>query len=266
MAMSEVPHRKPRQGFLVIRFQSSTITGATAIEGRLVLADYTSREIRAYFDNGNRDDSLSIPHLQGNPWDLVEAPTDRDGYTLIISFPKTQKILLLQWENGVVFEQFHTTKRECYGIANVGNYVIVACLKHLEFWKVENDLSMKRKSILPVTGQRVENLHPTNPNRILYSDSRDGGSFHCITNEGTTVFQYDHPELSFPRGIATDREGSIYVAGYKSNNIHKLTPEGELHQLIVPQVHLYRPRVLVENTGAIFVIYGKHKVLELSQI
>ena len=266
MAMSEVPHRKPRQGFLVIRFQSSTITGATAIEGRLVLADYTSREIRAYFDNGNRDDSLSIPHLQGNPWDLVEAPTDRDGYTLIISFPKTQKILLLQWENGVVFEQFHTTKRECYGISNVGNYVIVACLKHLEFWKVENDLSMKRKSILPVTGQRVENLHPTNPNRILYSDSCDGGSFYCITNEGTTVFQYDHPELSFPRGIATDREGSIYVAGYKSNNIHKLTPEGELHQLIVPQVHLYRPRVLVENTGAIFVIYGKHKVLELSQI
>lgn len=262
---SEVLHRKLKQGFLVIRFQSSTITGATTIEGRLVLADYIGREIRAYYDNGNHDDSLNIQDLQGNPWDLVEVPTESVGYTLIISFPKQRKLLLLQWDDAVAVQKFHYTKQECYGVTNIGNYILVACLKHLELWKVEDDLTMKRKSILPVTGQRVENIHPTDPNRILYTDSTDDGSFYCITKEGAVVFQYDHPGLSFPRGIATDREGNIYVAGYKSNNIHELSPEGELQRLIVPQIHLFhRPRVLMENGGSIYVIYGKHKVLELS--
>ncbi|XP_061171662.1 tripartite motif-containing protein 2-like [Saccostrea echinata] len=262
---SEALHMKLKQGFLVIRFQSSTITGATVIEGRLVLADYISREIRAYYDNGNRDNSLNIHHLQGNPWDLVEVPTDRDGYSLVITFPQQRKIVLLQWDNAVVFQQLHLTKHECYGITNVGNIVIVACLKHLEIWIVEDDLTMKRKSILHVTGEKVQTVHPADQNRIYYSDSCNNGSFYCITNAGAIVFQYDHPELTFPRGIATDRDGNIYVAGYKSNNIHKLSPEGELKQLIVPHVQLfYRPRVLVENVGSIFVVYGKHKVLELS--
>lgn len=261
----ETLHKRLKQGFLVIRFQSSTISGATTIEGRLVLADYTSREIRAYYDNGNRDDSLNIQHLRGNPCDLVEVPTINDGYTLIISFPQQHKIMLLQWDDAVVFEQLHVTKQECYGVTNVGNSVIVACLKHLEFWKVGEDLSMKRKSVLQIPGDKVQNVHPADQNRIYYSDSCDGGSFYCINKDGTIVFEYNHPELLFPRGIATDRDGNIYIAGYKSNNIHKLSPEGELKQLIVPQIQLfYRPRVIVENGGSVFVVYRKHKVLELS--
>lgn len=126
---------------------------------------------------------------------------------------------------------------------------------------------MKRKLILLVKGFRVENIYLIELNCILYIDLIDDGLFYCIIKEGVVVFQYDYLQLFFFCGIVIDREGNIYVVGYKFNNIYELFFEGELQRLIVFQIYLFQCLwVFIENGGFIYVIYGKYKVLELLQI
>lgn len=98
---------------------------------------------------------------------------------------------------------------------------------------------MKRKLILLVKGFRVENIYLIELNCILYIDLIDDGLFYCIIKEGVVVFQYDYLQLCFFCGIVIDREGNIYVVGYKFNNIYELFFEGELQRLIVFQIYLF---------------------------
>jgi streptogramin lyase len=67
-----------------------------------------------------------------------------------------------------------------------------------------------------------------------------------------------------PMGIMLDHTGSLYVAGYYSNNIHVISPEGVLMKITSPkEAHFNKPIFLMENEGKIFVTYDKHKITSL---
>ena len=51
------------------------------------------------------------------------------------------------------------------------------------------------------------------------------------------VFTYKHEQLRGIAGIATDTEGNIYVAGFNSNNVHQLSPSGQLNKIILTEAH-----------------------------
>ncbi|CAC5373688.1 unnamed protein product [Mytilus coruscus] len=88
----------------------------------------------------------------------------------------------------------------------------------------ENDLSKVVKEIKNIS---VEFEATNNVSNIENVD-------HSIKLESAVGkgFQYNHSNLSDPYNQEIDEEGNIYVVGYSSNNIHQLTPTGELIRII----------------------------------
>lgn len=75
-------------------------------------------------------------------------------------------------------------------------------------------------------------IHVDDVGRIIFS-SPNSDNLMCLTYDFRPVFDYSHENLKGVSGITTDTEGNIYVAGFTSNNIHQLTPDGKLNRIIL---------------------------------
>lgn len=53
--------------------------------------------------------------------------------------------------------------------------------------------------------------------------------FDSVTSDGQEHEIYDSPDLKNPIGVAIDDRGDVYVAGGGSNNIHKISSDGQKH-------------------------------------
>jgi hypothetical protein len=56
---------------------------------------------------------------------------------------------------------------------------------------------------------------------------REENKLICMTYDFKPVFTYNHEQLGGISGITTDEEGNIYIAGFASNNVHQITPDGK---------------------------------------
>jgi sugar lactone lactonase YvrE len=49
------------------------------------------------------------------------------------------------------------------------------------------------------------------------------------------VFTFSSPDVIGPYGINTDRQGNVYVLGWESNNIVRLSPDGQNSDIIMKE-------------------------------
>lgn len=62
-------------------------------------------------------------------------------------------------------------------------------------------------------------------------------------------------------GMAVDQRGNVYVAGHYSNNIHQVSPEGGLIQIIAPEDDGFKkPIMMISNGEKIFLSYESHTI------
>ncbi|KAL3878669.1 hypothetical protein ACJMK2_031000 [Sinanodonta woodiana] len=61
-------------------------------------------------------------------------------------------------------------------------------------------------------------------------------SLYCFEMSGIQKFVYNHPCLDGPCGVATDSYDNVYVVGCGSNNIHQLSQDGVVLQIISDEV------------------------------
>ena len=78
-----------------------------------------------------------------------------------------------------------------------------------------------------------------NIGNIWYTHHRDGNIYYtdynkvyCIKKDQTKVFTFSSPNFKGPNGIDNDIQGNIYVVGRISNNILRLSPDGENSDII----------------------------------
>lgn len=55
---------------------------------------------------------------------------------------------------------------------------------------------------------------------------------YCFDFQGIPKFTYSHQNLSYPRRVAIDHEGNIFVCDYSNSVIHVLSEQGQLVRLI----------------------------------
>ena len=67
-------------------------------------------------------------------------------------------------------------------------------------------------------------------NNIYYTDLSE---VYCIKKDGSDVFTFSSPDHTMPYGIDTDRQGNVYVVGFLSNNILRLSPDGQNSDIIM---------------------------------
>ncbi|KAK3095058.1 hypothetical protein FSP39_009777 [Pinctada imbricata] len=257
-------------GFLAIRYQSSKITGGTSLNGSVLVADYTCKEIRAYQSDSARNDALTFTNLKGNPWDLAILPLNATRGFLVFTLPHVSKFIAIQSPHteqiNAPIEQIHyTTSLPSYGVSCAEGLLIFACLRCLEIWRLDSFTEPMFDTRISTDGENVQYVHVVNAGRVYYTDSTERGGLYCVTLDHTVVFKYNNRQLKRPRGITVDINGNAYVAGYTSNNIHKISPDGDLIQIIVPRITSFvSPITVIECDGIIYCVYGKHKITPIN--
>jgi sugar lactone lactonase YvrE len=93
-------------------------------------------------------------------------------------------------------------------------------------------------NILDSNGQHISSIssvsiviyiHHRN-NNIYYTDY---DKVYCIKKDRSNVFTFSSPDLRVAYGIETDRQGNVYVVGRVSNNIVRLSPDGQNSDIIM---------------------------------
>ncbi|XP_063411342.1 uncharacterized protein LOC134694268 [Mytilus trossulus] len=110
---------------------------------------------------------------------------------------------------------------------------------------VKDKIWVKKKSrtltIVNINGKVLKVIHTTFDPREIYANQ--DGDVYCTDLNSNTVFLvssdgkereiYSSPDLIHAEGIAVDDRGDVFVSGWLSNNIHKISNEGQKHGVVL---------------------------------
>ncbi|KAK3598716.1 hypothetical protein CHS0354_003277 [Potamilus streckersoni] len=204
-------------------------------DGKKILVDYSGQCI------------LLSPSYQfitrctvtGQVWDICVL----ENQEVAVTMWDQNKIQILSVKDDVICaERTIIMRHRCFGITAAGKRQIIvtgSCGMNKYYW-----------STISMDGE-VESFHefdcPSGSFNYIALDkikSRvyitlpGNDSLVCFDSDGRKYFTYGPKNLKRPRGVALDRDGNIYVLGFDSNNIHQLSPDGSVLQVItfgVPQ-------------------------------
>ena len=74
----------------------------------------------------------------------------------------------------------------------------------------------------------------------------NGEDVYCVKLDGTIVFKYSSENIRTQQKIATDQNGIVYIVGKKSNNVHRITPDGRFIDQILDN-DLKQPQAICFN-------------------
>lgn len=194
------------------------VTGGRILPNEdVVLVNFNEQQLSIHCENGEIKKTLK---LVGHPYDISLYGDD----LAIVSYEDLKKLHVLNLTTLDLVSEIDVPST-CYSVCCVGNTCYTTCGQFLHRINMEtkNDRPMK------LVGEGIFYIY-VDEKRIYYTDYY---SLHCLKHDGKEVFTYKHEKLSWPRGVAVDKKGYIYVAGYKSNNIHKLTMDGRLFKILI---------------------------------
>ena len=92
--------------------------------------------------------------------------------------------------------------------------------------------------ILNTDGSLVRKIttHGGVNNNLLYNESNDQlllrqkGRLCCINLDGHVIYRYD---ISGRDGLAVDQQGHVYISGFNSHDIHRLSPDGTFRDIVL---------------------------------
>lgn len=171
-------------------------------------------------ENGQKEENTSVigsSKLNGVTVLRSEIFLSRTSGPLIYSVDictKTRK----KWKNGFY----------CHNIINTGEKFIAACEKYIAVLNYEGE----NINEIQVRGKNVCNI--AFHGGIIYYAVPEEHVIRAVSLKGEEMgFEYSNPKLWEPHGIDTDTNGTIYVAGYASSNIHQISKDGHLIKIIL---------------------------------
>jgi len=108
-------------------------------------------------------------------------------------------------------------------------------------------LNLSDKSVNDIINSKISGMYyvATTGDNIYYT-SIATHTVTCCDLHGTTQWEFkDTNVLQCPVGISVDNGGNVYAAGFTSNNVVIISPDGQRHrQLLSSNDGLINPRVL----------------------
>jgi hypothetical protein len=190
-------------------------------DNNLILADKSF--LRMYSKDGKY---VKECELGGQAWDI--------SY-----HKKSGRIVVALKENGIQFVDnlvAHTkisvqNINICYGVTWVDDNIYVGG---------RNSNGKGRIHILDSNGRHISSISGIcSTNRVWYIHYRDNNicytdlsKVYCTKKDGSNVFTFSSSDLEGANCIDTDRQGNVYVVGRVSNNIVRLSPDGQNSDII----------------------------------
>ncbi|XP_052079935.1 uncharacterized protein LOC127718076 [Mytilus californianus] len=68
---------------------------------------------------------------------------------------------------------------------------------------------------------------------VYCTDNKNRNKVYAVTFDGKEREIYNSPDLKSTAGVAVDDRGDVYVAGLLSNNIHRISNDGQKHGIVL---------------------------------
>jgi hypothetical protein len=190
-------------------------------DDNLILADKSF--LRMYSKDGKY---VKECKLGGDAWDI--------SY-----HTKSGRIVLAFRSNGIQFVDNFIAQRKIT-VKNMNYCASVTWVKDNVYVSGSDSNGGGGINILDSNGRHISRLSNISTTRVWYIHHRDNNIYYtdyykvyCIKEDGSNVFTFSSPDLKGPDGIDTDRQGNIYVVGRGSNNILRLSPDGQNSDIIM---------------------------------
>jgi sugar lactone lactonase YvrE len=150
---------------------------------------------------------------------------------------KSGRIVVTLQSNGIQFVDNFIAQRKisvqninrCFGVTWVDDNVYVSG---------SDSNGNRRINILDSNGQHISSI--SDIGRVYHIHHRDNNIYYagnnnvyCIRKDGSNVFTFSSPYLKDPHSIDFDRQGNVYVVGWISHNILRLSPDGQNSDIII---------------------------------
>ncbi|XP_033761522.1 uncharacterized protein LOC117343287 [Pecten maximus] len=234
------------------------LTGGCFLDdGRLLLSDYNNKKLILFDDNYNYVRHIPV---DGWPYDVTKGSGEGEVYVVLC-----RSMVLrcqLNHEDLVIKDKIRVP-------------VDVRCMSVL------NDVifagSRSAVSMVTLDGVTIDTIPKTGGNTYIATSSlqrkffhKDGDNILCRTLDGNELFRYENSRLVDPRGMCLDHDDNLYVCGYKSQNLIKISPDGQKGRVVLNRLHkITRPMAIVyhpKRQQFIVTSYGEDIAFEVYQI
>ena len=232
------------------------ITGCVFLStGQLVLCDYWNNKIMLLNSDLKVEDSLDLQERK--PLDISAASSS----AVVITLPWERQLQFIELSPELGHGQLIQLDKQCWGVCVVGEEIYVTCGSsglgdiggEVRIYNTEG--VVKRRLGAPTEpGSSYMFSWPDYltvnacSGRIYVSD-RGRRTLTCLSEDGSIIYQYSDPELSYPLGLYVDADDYVVVCGSDTNNLQMISPGGEKVSTLLsekdgimyPQLVAYRP-------------------------
>lgn len=94
-------------------------------------------------------------------------------------------------------------------------------------------LTIGGETIKTVSTSNTPYTLASNKDGCIFWTTWDNDEVHYIEPSGTERFYFSSPDLQDPVGISCDSKGNVFVMGQESNNVHKISNEGNTSKVVL---------------------------------
>ncbi|XP_069114358.1 uncharacterized protein [Argopecten irradians] len=231
--------------------------GCFLADGRLLLTDYNNKKLILFDDNYNYVRHIPV---DGWPYDVTTGSGEGEVYVVLCG-----SVILrcqLHYEDLTITQKIRVPlDARCLSVLN--DVIFLG--------------SRKTVSRITLEGVTMDTISKAGGNTYIATSStqqrffhKDGDNILCRTLDGEVLFKYENKHLVDPRGMCLDHDENLYVCGYKSHNIIKISPDGEKGRVVLNRLHkITRPMAIVYHPNKqqfIVTSYGEDIAFEVYQI
>jgi hypothetical protein len=189
---------------------------AVTSDNKLLLCNYYDKKVYIYKDYKTYEDKISFT---SGPLCITVVPcTDKAVVTLL----GEESIQFINTTNNTKDNKINIGER-CRGVTAVKDNIYIS--------------GGDKVIILNIDGSFVRKIATDGfNNNLLYNERNDQlllrqyGRLCCINLDGHVIYTYD---ISGYRGLAVDQQGHVYISGYDSHDIHRLSPDGTFCDIVL---------------------------------
>ena len=213
--IDDVVLRKVQQ----IDLSGNDIQGCTIMkDGNILFTESKSNQVLKYDTNGQL-----ISKLKVNSW-VFDITAIDNSHVAVSCGGGGHTIHLIDVDRLQLTGNIDTSDRT-YGITCHG--VLLIYCTHSNGIRSFNMFTRKSIEIIPGSTGEFWNTYITSDNNYIYHSNHNTNSVVCYDFNGVKKWCYSNDLLKEPKGITVDSNSNIYVAGFKSNNVVVISPDGK---------------------------------------
>lgn len=231
--------------------QSCTITGAVFVNDELLaLVGLNYPAILLYDCRGNLKQEV---RLSKNPFDITVV-----GNFIIVTYSRDSRLTFFRVGSMEIVRTVSLID-ECRGVCSYNEIIVVNCYPRLNFIDTSGNLVRK----FDIKGDAHYIAASQHAEGAIFCSYMSPTCVNAFDLAGNQKFRYSNPNLDNPVGLSSDREGNVYVPGYRSHNIHQISPDGELIKVILNiDNDIEHPRIVSfdKNSDRFLVAHGGSRI------